>query len=201
MPEVLEEVFIEGVKLDKQSSTKYLGLVIDENITWLLHVNHLTRKLSRFIPLLYNVRDSLLKDNLKLIYNSLICPLLTYGNVVWGGCCESYLGSLKVVQKKIMRIISFVDKFYHTAPLFYSFNILPFEQINSYMCINYVYRCLLSETNQLFIPWTATWLFITGHDWQMPPLLSLIIDLRIPGSPSDGGVTIYGILCHQLFVQ
>ena len=130
LPEVLEEVFIEGVKLDKQSSTKYLGLVIDGNITWLLHVNHLTRKLSSFIPLLYNVRDSLLKDNLKLIYNSLICPLLTYGNVVWGGCCESYLGSLKV----------------------------------SYMCINYVYRCLLSETNQLFIPYVAV---ITGHDWQM----------------------------------
>ena len=26
LPEVLDEVFIEGVKLDKQSSTKYLGL-------------------------------------------------------------------------------------------------------------------------------------------------------------------------------
>ena len=58
--------------------------------------------------------------------------MLMYGNVVWRGCCKAYLNSLKVVY--ILRIMSFKGKFEHTAPLFTAFNILPIDQVNSYMC-------------------------------------------------------------------
>ena len=61
------------------------------------------------------------------------------------------MNSLKVVQKKILRIMSFKGKFEHNAPLFTAFNILPIDQVNSYMCLIYLYRCLKNETDNTFL--------------------------------------------------
>ena len=64
--------------------------------------------------------------------------------MLWGGegYYKAYLISLKEVQKKILRIMSFKGKFEHTSPLFTAFNIHPIDQANSYMCLIYVYRSL-----------------------------------------------------------
>ena len=105
------------------------------------------------MPLLYNVRNNVSREGLKLIYNSLIYPLLMYCNVVWGSCCQSYLNNLNTIQKKIIRIMSFKGKFEHTAPLFIDFNVLTMGNINKYMCLLYVHRCLHEEGNDVFSPY------------------------------------------------
>ena len=105
-----------------------------------------------------------------------------------GGCCKAYLNSLKVVQKKILRIMSFKGKFEHTAPLFTAFNILPIQQVNSYMYLIYVYRCLKNETDNTFLP------YIPIH-YQT---LSQTIDPSIPDSLCAGEATSYGIQLLQI---
>ena len=52
-PELLNDILIGGRKLDRLSSTKYLGLILDENLTWSAHINHVTRKVTRYVPVLY----------------------------------------------------------------------------------------------------------------------------------------------------
>ena len=85
LPDNINNIYLGGAKLNKQENTKYLGVVLDEHLSWAVHVNHLCRKLSKFIPLLYNVRENVLKENLRFVYNSLIYPVLIYCNVVCGG--------------------------------------------------------------------------------------------------------------------
>ena len=81
-------------------------------------------------------------NSLKLLNNSLIHPILVYGNVVWGGCCKFYLKQLEVMQRKIIRVISFRNEFDHTAAIFLDLNVLTFESLNNYRCVLYVYTCL-----------------------------------------------------------
>ena len=71
--------------------------MLDNNLLRDNHVNYITKKISKFVPLLYNVRTKLLKDNLKLVYNALIYPLLIYCNVVWCSCCKTYLCNLNII--------------------------------------------------------------------------------------------------------
>ena len=93
-------ILINGIKLEKLDNIKYLGLCLDDTLSWKSHVSQLTRKVSKFMPMLYNVRNNVSREGLKLIYNSLIYPLLMYCNVVWGSCCQSYLNNLNTIQKK-----------------------------------------------------------------------------------------------------
>ena len=98
-------------------------------------------------------KNNVSKEGLKLIYSALIYPLLMYCNVLWGSCCQSYLNNLNTIQKKIIRIMSFKGKFEHAAPLFLDFNVLTFGNINKYMCLLYVHRCLHEEGNDVFSPY------------------------------------------------
>ena len=70
-------------------------------------------------------------------------------NVVWGSCCQSYLNNLNTIQKKIIRIMSFKGKFENAAPLFYDFHVLTIGNIDKFMCLLYVHRCLLEECNDV----------------------------------------------------
>ena len=44
---------------------------------------------------------------------------------VWGCAKSVHLSPLKLIQKKIVRVITLSDKLAHTAPLFKQLNILP----------------------------------------------------------------------------
>ena len=84
--ETIEDIgiCIDDVMLSRRSCTKYLGIFIDENLSWDVHINYVVRKVSKYIPILYNVRSNLSFESLKLLYNSLIYTSLIYANVVLG---------------------------------------------------------------------------------------------------------------------
>ena len=59
--------------------------------------------------------------------------MLIYCNVVWGSCCKTYLCNLNIIQKKLVRVMSFRKRFEHTTPLFSNYNMLTIENINKYI--------------------------------------------------------------------
>ena len=122
-----------GVQLDNHNFIKYLGVNIDEN---------LTLDISWLLPLLYNVRNSLTRASLKLLCNSLINPYLIYCNVIRGFTYEKYLQLLCVLQKKIVRIISYAKRYDHSPPLFKAFNFSTEDGINIYMSCIYIYKAI-----------------------------------------------------------
>ena len=64
-----------------------------------------------------------------IIYSKLI-----YGIVFWGGTWQKNLNPVILVQKRIIRCMSFARKYDSTAGLFNQFNLLRFEYIYSYFC-------------------------------------------------------------------
>ena len=59
------------------------------------------------------------------IYKSLILPYLTYGLVAWGNASKNYLNKIVVLQKRVLRLIYFVDRKERAIPLFVNAKILP----------------------------------------------------------------------------
>ena len=63
---------------------KYLGLMVDDCLTWEAHVEYITGKINRSIGILKRVRHIVRKDSLMLLYQTMIEPYFRYCNVVWG---------------------------------------------------------------------------------------------------------------------
>ena len=128
--------------LEQKSECKFLGVIVDDNINWKAHINHISNKLSRTIALLRLLKYTFPKHILKTIYMSLIQPYLNYCNVIWGAADKTTIQPVLVLQKKAIRIINRVHYLEHTKPLFESMRILTIHQIYDLNCILFIYKCL-----------------------------------------------------------
>ena len=108
-------ITINGKVLECKQSTKYLGVIIDSNLSW-KHIHKISKKVARGIGILSKVRHYLNINILIQLYYSLIYPYLTYGLVVWANTYMTTLQPITVLQKRAIRTITFSKFDEHTSP-------------------------------------------------------------------------------------
>ena len=115
---------MDGSAINRSSSIKYLGVIIDHKLNWCEHISYVKNKVSKGVGILYKARQYLDKKSLHNLYYSYIYPYLIYCIEVWGSACQTHLHPLFLTQKKIVRIIKFSHYLAHTQPLFMDLCIL-----------------------------------------------------------------------------
>ena len=118
-----------GTKLYESTKIKYLGIILDSRLTWKHHVHELCKKLNRAVGMVYKIRDYCTQNVLRSLYFSLFNSHLTYGLPVWGECDAILSNKLLLLQKKIVRALSFADYSAPTNPIFKELNILKFQDL------------------------------------------------------------------------
>ena len=86
---------------------KFLGLLLDENLSWKYHLSELFKKLSRTCGIFFKVRHLLPTSVLVSLYNSLFSSFLQYGIIVWGLTYDIHTKPIYLLQKKVVRAIAF----------------------------------------------------------------------------------------------
>ena len=117
---------IDGEQIKMEESTKFLGLMIHENLTWKHHVNTILKKIRKYVGIFAKLRHFVPQKVLVDLYNSLIYSHLIYCIEIWGSSNTNctYLQPLFRLQKKLVRIISFSKFQEHALPLFKKLKIL-----------------------------------------------------------------------------
>ena len=88
--------------------------------------------MSKGIGIMYKARQFLTKKALLMLYHAYIYPYMTYCIEVWGCASQTQLNCLFLLQKKIIRIMSFSHYLAHTNPLYLSMEVLPLMTIFLY---------------------------------------------------------------------
>lgn len=70
--------------LEEVKSLSYLGIVINKNLTWDDHLNHIRGKINKKLGLLRRIKPYLLLIAQLTFFNSFILPLFYYGDIIWG---------------------------------------------------------------------------------------------------------------------
>ena len=83
--------------IERKSSIKFLGVMLDEHISWIDHVRTVENKIAKNIGLLCRVSQFLIEDSLKTVYFLYIHSYLNYGNIAWA---STYATKLKIVYLK-----------------------------------------------------------------------------------------------------
>ena len=111
---------------------KFLGVIIDKNLTWYDHIHYISGKISKGVGILSKLKYMLPIGILRLIYNTIISPYISYCNIVWGGTYSSRLNSIRVLRNRAIRIISGNDESLHTPQLYYKTNCLNLFDIHKF---------------------------------------------------------------------
>lgn len=99
------QVFSDNQEVTSEDSTRFLGLIIDKNLDWTSHVDHVTKKLSTGLFVLRRMANTCKLEALKTIYFSLIQSHIQFGLVVYGSTNKSNLNKILKLQKQALRIM------------------------------------------------------------------------------------------------
>ena len=148
VPQNIQPIQINYNHIEKVNETKFLGIILQNNMKWDKHIHILSNKISKYSSIIFQIRDKLDNHSLKLIYYALIYSNLIYMNIIWGKSPQQHLKPLITAQKRTIRTIKFRSKYHHTNDDFYSLAFLKVEEINSYYSSVFTYKSLNSLTYQ-----------------------------------------------------
>ena len=156
-----ESLKIRDVPIKLINTTKFLGVVIDDELSWLPHIQKIRQKLNCQIGALSRILDNVPRKHHRELYFTLFESHISYCISVWGGVATKILAPILTVQKGCIRKIfgqepfserlmtcarsrpfnkQFLDSLFyekeHTKPLFNSNHILTVNNL-------YVYHCFI----------------------------------------------------------
>ena len=146
-------------KLSLSKSVNYLGLSIDDCLSWNNHISNLSRKLSRANGILSKLRYNAPKNVCISVYYSIFYSHINYGNSVWTLTSEENLNSIRILQKKCLRIINFSEFNAHTNELFSIDKLLKLDDV-----IEFNHLKIIFEYKNNLLPDTLNSLFLKSTD-------------------------------------
>ena len=113
----------------RDESFKFVGLNIDEYLTWEHHIKIVINKANSATFALSKLKNFIPDYTKCTIYNSLFKSHIEYGSIVWGNTSCSELLRLQKIQKRAVRYISNSKITAHSDPLFAKYKILKFHDL------------------------------------------------------------------------
>ena len=144
----LPSIHFSGVELEWVSSFKYLGVHIDNKLTFTFHVNEIQRKLSKHHGVFYSLSSLLPRHSLMTIYHSLVYPVLTQSIIIWGGVPMVHQRNIEILINKILRHILNVGYDANNVPLvstgamYKSLKLLKFPDVYKYFLLRFLHYAL-----------------------------------------------------------
>ena len=98
--DIVPKINIDKNQIDQVRSTKCLGVLINENLTWSDNISAVLNKTSNNLGIIRKLSKTLPSDILLTLYNTLIAPYLDYCNIAWSSRDTIKFKKLCRVQKK-----------------------------------------------------------------------------------------------------
>ena len=113
---------IGGDIIQQVSSVKSLGVHIDENLSWTIHIEKIVKKIASGIGAIERCRPFVNLTTLETVFNALVQPYFNYCSEVWGHCNKSLSNKLQKLQNRAARILTFSSYDSSADPLFERLN-------------------------------------------------------------------------------
>ena len=100
------ELKIKNMTILNQTETKFLGMWLDQCLSWHIHIQRLTLKIKRNKYLLNNGKHLMDQSTKKLVYYAHIASHIQYGMLLWGNnASKEQLNRLQKLQTKCLELI------------------------------------------------------------------------------------------------
>ena len=145
------------------SSIRYLGVLMDEHLSWLTHISYVQNHVSRNIGIISRIRPFVNIKVALLLYFSLVYPYITYCNIIWASTYNTHLHQLNVLQKRIIRIIFLLTPLSSTVSAFTNNSLLNISQIHNLQTALFMFSYDFNSLPKIFPGF-----FISSNNYNIP---------------------------------
>ena len=123
------KVFLNGSVIERVDTFKFLGIHIDEHLTWKPHMNKILSKIQRNLGIVRRISFFLTRKALLQLFHSLIMSHVRYGIILWHYGQVSLRKKIQACANKFLRMIFFMKRQESVKNLMCENKILSVNQI------------------------------------------------------------------------
>ena len=101
---------IDNTIIKQVDNCKFLGVYFDDNLSWSVHIDKISNKISKTIRIISRIRYTFDSTTLLMLYNTMVLPYLNYCCIAWGANYFGRLERLLKLQKRMIRIMNGLKK-------------------------------------------------------------------------------------------
>ena len=149
------KIVMEGVPLQQVTSIKFLGVNINDKLTWDDHKRLVHNKVSKTIGLFYKCRNVMNDNECIKMYKTFIEPYFLYAIEAWGHSIQSEKDILVRLQSKVLRILfnchRTADAWNHANNQITNIEIL-YRKVIKKLCVKHHYQMLPNSFSENIMP-------------------------------------------------
>jgi hypothetical protein len=124
-----------GIKIEYVESFNFLGLTLNNCLSWKNHIEMISLKISRTIGILNKLKHYFPQRILQTIYNTLLVPRFNYCLLTWG----SDTSKINMLQKRALRVITCSNYIDHTEPICKNLKLLKIGDMYTLRILKFYY--------------------------------------------------------------
>lgn len=142
-------VYVNGIRIERSTNYKYLGLTLDETLSWDAHIKGLKNKLTPICGVLRKISSFVPENWLKTLYFALVHSRLHFLVGVWGNASKSRIRELQCIQNRCLKAVLKKPHLYPTVSLFNDVNnsALPIRALYEFQVVLQMHRILCDDVN------------------------------------------------------
>lgn len=115
--------------ITQQKTMKYLGVILDEGLTWRPHIEQTSSRVRKLIWAFKKLRQVAEFKLLRAIYLALAQSIVGYCITAWGGACKTHMIRLERAQRSLLKVMTFKPYRFPTRTLYESCQVLTVRQL------------------------------------------------------------------------
>ncbi len=119
---------VNGQELERVQHMKYLGVILDSQLTFDEHVNFIHSKAVKKLGIVRKSREFLDRKTSLTLYRSSVLPHLDYCDLIYENTSKTNLNKLQLVQNSACRIMLLADKRTSVSQMHKDLNLLPLDK-------------------------------------------------------------------------
>jgi Reverse transcriptase (RNA-dependent DNA polymerase) len=138
-------ISINNTVIERVEQVKIIGLIVDEQLNFSKHIEHVKLKINPFVSKLYYIRRFLSKETALKLYYAHVYSHLIFMNALWSVAPKYLVDTLGVIQRRALRIVLCKERLCSSIELF-SNNVLPLAYITLFHECLFVFKMRSNKT-------------------------------------------------------
>ena len=133
------DIYVAGEKLQIVSQFKYLGLLIDSQLSFKGHIERVSKKVKMSLANFRSIRNDMSAEAAKIFLHSMIFSHFSYCITSWSQASQSAKQPLQTLYKQAIKVLDKKPRHYHHCIILKKYNLLNWDSFQKFsgLCLFY----------------------------------------------------------------
>ena len=150
IPDNYNSIKMENTQINRVTSTKYLGIILDDKLNWNDHIKLLNSKLIRYASSFKIIKNFVPERCKKQLYYAYINSILSYGIEVYGHTTQNNINKLQTTHNRILKTLFNKNWYTKSNKLHKELKLLKVKDLFELAIMQMVHRHRLHKLPNIF---------------------------------------------------